>query len=357
MTDAWASGDGGSRTIFVGTLPINATSRELYLFFSTCPGYQACNLVQRGAQGKNPLGFVMFDTPDHARAAVAERNGWAWDPEAQYRIKLEPSNREMQPEKDHRQQQGLIAAPPLTGHKRTHEVAFPYDPRRGPPTAAPPHFHAYPGMTPMGVTRTIHINEIGLAATQEDLQGLCEQTWGDEVVAINFHGGPSKHFAFVCFRSPHVAAEAVSQLNGLNWLGSNLQCSFAKREMTEVRQMPPQQAAIPPTVPVMPRTTPGAGGASRSTLRVTGLPAGPVHELERDLKDFIQTLIGPGQLVGARAQVKGTKAQAFVGFTSPEAAVAAMQSFEHTPFFGQQIRGEYAHRDYEPSQEDKKAMY
>ncbi|KAJ9459043.1 hypothetical protein DIPPA_06611 [Diplonema papillatum] len=83
---------GPLRTVHVGNVPIDATDRELYLLFSTSPGFEKSLLVRKSTR---PYGFVLYETTGHADAAIRFYNGYLWDAEDTQGIVVTMSSRNM----------------------------------------------------------------------------------------------------------------------------------------------------------------------------------------------------------------------------------------------------------------------
>lgn len=57
-------------------IPVDATSRELHILFSGCPGYMFCTGV---LDGDKPYALVHFCQPEHALQAAKSRKNTSWD--------------------------------------------------------------------------------------------------------------------------------------------------------------------------------------------------------------------------------------------------------------------------------------
>ena len=74
------------RTLFVSGLPFDVKSRELYLLFRFCKGYEGSQLK---ATGKQPVAFVTFESRASAEAAKNALQGLPFDPDLPQTLRLE----------------------------------------------------------------------------------------------------------------------------------------------------------------------------------------------------------------------------------------------------------------------------
>jgi len=63
-----------SRTLYVGNLPDDVSSREMSHIFRRFRGYEGCRIVI--VRGTRHVCFVTFDTEDHASFALSATNGY-----------------------------------------------------------------------------------------------------------------------------------------------------------------------------------------------------------------------------------------------------------------------------------------
>ena len=87
-----------------------------------------------------------------------------------------------------------------------------------------------PGYAP--ASRTVHLSRLPHSCTKETLEAQFEALFPQQVEAMRFSQKDGKPpFAFILFRTPEVASEAIKRYNGSEWEGSVLKASQARTEL------------------------------------------------------------------------------------------------------------------------------
>eukprot|EP01060_Flectonema_neradi_P026905 TRINITY_DN3645_c0_g2_i1.p1 TRINITY_DN3645_c0_g2~~TRINITY_DN3645_c0_g2_i1.p1 ORF type:complete len:299 (+),score=28.82 TRINITY_DN3645_c0_g2_i1:57-953(+) len=271
------------RTLFIGSLPPDATNRELRLLFSTSEGYIKSMIVNK--DGNSLYGFVTFDSSEAAEKAREYYDGYEYDTDIF--IRVTPSKRNT-PDWFSEKVEGISKQAKVDNS---------------------------------GTQRTLYITGFPKQVTPEYFSLFITANFSGQITGYELS---SKKRAFVGFGDPYSAKHAREKLNNHEFtfegVTSTLHCDFANTEFIPRGDQLPLTLAQAPSLPKNQNLLiPGS-----KTVFVSATKSLDQSLLEPSLRklfgDQIETLSFGGK----------EKTSAFILFSTSEQASAAIEQLHNS---------------------------
>ena len=273
------------RTLFVGSLPPDATSRELRLLFSTCEGYEKSMLVTKDVTSL--YGFVSFETCEAAEEAQRYFDGFEYDNGVHLKVIFSKRN---------------------TPDWFCEKTEIIHTPKQQKNDTSP---------------RTLYIIGFPKEVTQEYFANFMSANFSGQITGYDFS---AKKSAFVGFNDTYAARLAREKLNNyeFNYEGqtATLHCNFANTEFIP-RTEQPQLITAPPSLAKPGMLIPGS-----KTIFVSSTSSLDPEVFEPRIREAFDKKI---ELLSFGGK---DKVSAFVLFSSSEEASLAISELHNSELKG-----------------------